>query len=309
MQALQADIARRVNKRKHTDPVSDHSPDTSIHQHFRPQKRSRHSSRPVAPPSRITTDLGPNVRITAPSSGLPFTIIVHDNGRTYSSHAPQRVPITEDEAGEEDGSSSAESQSLTETGTTGSEEDEEDDSDDDDDSEDSTSASDDSSLSTISYTSGSEENFRILPRQPPIRVNSSQHHRSTPTQPTIISKPAIRPGPEWQRYGQTGPRLKSRLNALLPRMRKANEELEVERREGRLGERDIEKLGQGAAAGYVEMELGLGVLEEKKGKGKTNRGAEADDAGENDVERALPALLPAVKRRGKVGIEVVRDGP
>ena len=59
--------------------------------------------------------------------------------------------------------------------------------------------------------------------------------------------------------------LQARLHNLLPRMRAANRVLEAEREEGRLCERDIENVGDGL--GYVEMNLGLGVLEEKDGRG------------------------------------------
>ena len=108
--------------------------------------------------------------------------------------------------------------------------------------------------------------------------------------------------------------LKARLETLLPRMRAANEELEVEKREGRLGERDIERLGDGEKA-HIEMDLGLGVLEKKKEvKEKLDvygvaNGGDSDDLDpvESTEERTLPALLPNRGIRDRVGIELVED--
>ena len=92
-------------------------------------------------------------------------------------------------------------------------------------------------------------------------------------------------------------------------MRAANEQLEHERTQGRLVERDIEHLGEGAE-GYIEMDLGLGVLEEKKipeGVGvqaieeeEDDDNAEEESHGEKDV---LGRLLG--QRREKPGIEVL----
>ncbi|KAM0801217.1 hypothetical protein BDR22DRAFT_972221 [Usnea florida] len=66
--------------------------------------------------------------------------------------------------------------------------------------------------------------------------------------------------------------LQSRLNALLPKLKTANAILETERRAGKLEERDIENLRSGVGqeeegGGYIEMDLGLGVWEEKGGDG------------------------------------------
>lgn len=97
-------------------------------------------------------------------------------------------------------------------------------------------------------------------------------------------------------------------------MQKANQELEIERQEGRLAERDIEQLGE-EGEGYVEMNLGLGVLEEK-GEVEEEDQADSEEEGEGGREReegegedALPALVPtAGKGGGKVRIEVLEEG-
>ena len=72
----------------------------------------------------------------------------------------------------------------------------------------------------------------------------------------------------------------------------ANQELEIERAEGRLGARDIENLGSedgepgeggGGGKAYIEMELGLGVLEEKR-EGIVGSEDEDEDEGESEEE-------------------------
>ncbi|MCJ1349799.1 hypothetical protein MMC31_008040, partial [Peltigera leucophlebia] len=57
--------------------------------------------------------------------------------------------------------------------------------------------------------------------------------------------------------------LQSRLTTLLPMLEAGNQTLETDRVEGRLAERDIENVAEGEEA-YIEMNLGLGVLEERK---------------------------------------------
>lgn len=113
-------------------------------------------------------------------------------------------------------------------------------------------------------------------------------------------------------------------------MKSANEVLETERLEGRLGERNMEIVGEGALeeeeeekeGGYIEMDLGLGVLEEKRRGGK--RGYEEDqEEDDEECERgeasgeslgvgdALGDMMGKKRGRGKgrgeVGIEEVRS--
>lgn len=56
--------------------------------------------------------------------------------------------------------------------------------------------------------------------------------------------------------------LQKRLSAFLPALKTANQALEVDRAEGRLGDRNIEIVSN-AEEPYIEMDLSLGVLEEK----------------------------------------------
>ena len=128
-------------------------------------------------------------------------------------------------------------------------------------------------------------------------------------------------------------------------MQRANAVLERERQAGKLGERDIEALGDGEG-GYIEMNLGLGVLEEKGGEGGRGSedgsgdrsesgsecgsgsddgeaggegevgkgGAEGGEGGIRDTERergrrkegsVLGRLMGGERRRAKPGIQVI----
>lgn len=95
-------------------------------------------------------------------------------------------------------------------------------------------------------------------------------------------------------------------------MKNANEALETERKEGRLEERDIENVGDGGReGGYIEMDLGLGVLEEVTrdgGWGDEDDGDESEGAGD-----VLGEMMGKKRGRGRgkgkrgVGIEEVRS--
>jgi len=66
-------------------------------------------------------------------------------------------------------------------------------------------------------------------------------------------------------------------------MQRANADLERERQAGRLGERDIEAVGE-AEGGYIEMDLGLGVLEEKGARGESESQSESGSESESESE-------------------------
>jgi hypothetical protein len=88
-------------------------------------------------------------------------------------------------------------------------------------------------------------------------------------------------------------------------MQAANQRLEEERVEGRLADRDIENVGEDQDR-YIEMDLGLGVLEEK---GKENLAIEVKAEGEDEEssqgeERDVLGRLMG-KRREKPGIQIV----
>jgi hypothetical protein len=80
-------------------------------------------------------------------------------------------------------------------------------------------------------------------------------------------------------------------------MREANQALETERAEGRLEERNIEKLDEEGGQ-YIEMDLGLGVLEEKR-EGEENESESEDggEGGEMDVLGRLMGMRGVVRER------------
>nr|OQO25602.1 hypothetical protein B0A51_09150 [Rachicladosporium sp. CCFEE 5018] len=86
--------------------------------------------------------------------------------------------------------------------------------------------------------------------------------------------------------------LASRLGAFLPQMKKANEEL----REGE----SLEDVQDGER--YIEMNLGLGVLEETK-EGEESSGSEEED-GEDEDEEVLGKLMGRREEKA-VGVEEV----
>ncbi|KAI4258931.1 MAG: hypothetical protein L6R42_004838 [Xanthoria sp. 1 TBL-2021] len=127
--------------------------------------------------------------------------------------------------------------------------------------------------------------------------------------------------------------LHSRLSNFLPTIRASNAELERERSAGTLNKRNIENLsplsdGESSSSDeeekpYIEMDLGLGVLEEKKGAGDiTPSGIKRARSRESEIRRSaagegvspLEALMgrrggrtpeARERKRRKVGIEVV----
>ncbi|CAD0106041.1 unnamed protein product [Aureobasidium uvarum] len=85
--------------------------------------------------------------------------------------------------------------------------------------------------------------------------------QSSSTIPTSI--PTLRPKKQKPTFARPASSdLQSRLRAFLPQMAAANAELEKLAQEGRLEGKRLEDVGEGDE--YVEMELGLGVMEEKK---------------------------------------------
>lgn len=109
--------------------------------------------------------------------------------------------------------------------------------------------------------------------------------------------------------------LGGRLRDFLPALAAANQDLEVERREGRLEERDIERVDEGEGGQYIEMDLGLGVLEERvhgEGSSEGEEESGSDGDGEDGMGKepdVLGRLLGRGKRKEKEkpGIEVMDE--
>ncbi|KAF2190214.1 hypothetical protein K469DRAFT_747428 [Zopfia rhizophila CBS 207.26] len=108
--------------------------------------------------------------------------------------------------------------------------------------------------------------------------------------------------------------LRLRLKGFLPQLAAANEQLEKERKAGTLKKREIEKDGE-AEGEYIEMNLGLGVLEHKNSKAQdseTDGGGETHD-GNSDAEgrpareKDIFGKLMGRDKKESVGIQEVDD--
>ncbi|KAF2156945.1 hypothetical protein K461DRAFT_289309 [Myriangium duriaei CBS 260.36] len=98
--------------------------------------------------------------------------------------------------------------------------------------------------------------------------------------------------------------LRARLAAFLPQLKAANETLEAQRREGKL---PVLELDDASTEPHIELDLGLGVLEERR-PGDTDNNSESEDEQQPDTERdVLGRLMGAERKDGKKGIEEVGD--
>ncbi|KAJ9665747.1 hypothetical protein H2201_004234 [Coniosporium apollinis] len=115
-----------------------------------------------------------------------------------------------------------------------------------------------------------------------------------------------------------GQPLKERLKAFLPQIAAANMELEEEKAAGVLDERSLEQANEGddVDGQYIEMNLGLGVLEERDPNAESSNSSEDEEADNRDpmqdFEGSLPRdknvmarLLGRNRRTDKVGIQEV----
>ncbi|MCJ1337966.1 hypothetical protein MMC09_003250 [Bachmanniomyces sp. S44760] len=130
----------------------------------------------------------------------------------------------------------------------------------------SNSTSPSSSSSASSWTSSSASSSLIL--------SPGEQDRNETFLPTLthLSRPTILPRTHALQLNDPQD-IQSRVSSLLPALASANEQLEIERQEGRLDARDIENLGEdelgdagdeyGGGKPYIEMNLGLGVLKQK----------------------------------------------
>ncbi|KAF2398672.1 hypothetical protein EJ06DRAFT_88179 [Trichodelitschia bisporula] len=113
--------------------------------------------------------------------------------------------------------------------------------------------------------------------------------------PTITAD-AARPSP-----------LLQQLRGFLPQLKAANEELEKAREEGKLDERVIENVDEGDQ--YIELNLGLGVLEEKDpNKESSDSESEEEEDDDKPKEKDVMGKLLGKKAERKPGqIQEVED--
>jgi hypothetical protein len=119
-------------------------------------------------------------------------------------------------------------------------------------------------------------------------------------------KPGVKPDFSSARKIASGaPSLEDRLKAFLPQLAEANSKLQ----KGGEGEHSMEVVGEDEP--HIEMDLGLGVLEETKGDGESE--GESDDEGEDGEgegerkrkEKDVMAELMGKKENVTAGIEEV----
>ncbi|PWY73142.1 hypothetical protein BO94DRAFT_475428 [Aspergillus sclerotioniger CBS 115572] len=120
-------------------------------------------------------------------------------------------------------------------------------------------------------------------------------HEKPETKPPTDDMPRIPsiPKPRIHRI-EKNPDLLSRLSAFLPQMKTANEHLEQEIAAGRAKDVRLDDMDDDEEGHYIEMNLGLGVLEEKQPDEESNNAAEDESEGKRN-EHVLPERPKAAK--------------
>jgi hypothetical protein len=117
----------------------------------------------------------------------------------------------------------------------------------------------------------------------------------------------IRPGskPNITREGQDVG-LKNKLKNFLSEMQQADEELNIERQAGTLDKRNIEACEEGEP--HVEMNLGLGVLEEKVEGGSSDNDSMSDESENNHPRDVMQKLKGQRSKSQRAKIQELSDG-
>lgn len=103
---------------------------------------------------------------------------------------------------------------------------------------------------------------------------------------------------------EMGPDIRTFLKDFLPQLKAANDELEAERKAGTLKNRKIEAEGEEDGQ-YIEMNLGLGVLEEKDPNAAGNTSDSDDDDGQHNEKDVMGKLLGQKSERKRLDIQEV----
>ncbi|PYI08633.1 hypothetical protein BO78DRAFT_459710 [Aspergillus sclerotiicarbonarius CBS 121057] len=122
--------------------------------------------------------------------------------------------------------------------------------------------------------------------------NTNGNPESKPPSDDIPRIPSI-PKPRIHRI-EKNPDLLSRLSSFLPQMKTANEHLEQEIAAGRAKDVQMDDLDDDEEGQYIEMNLGLGVLEEKRPDEESNNASEGEPEGKQN-EHVLPERPKAAK--------------
>ncbi|KAG9191050.1 hypothetical protein G6011_09138 [Alternaria panax] len=113
-------------------------------------------------------------------------------------------------------------------------------------------------------------------------------------------KPIMKLGDE-----DLGPDVRGFLKDFLPQLKAANEELEAQKRAGTLKRLDSVE-GHEEGEPYIEMDLGLGVLEEKDSNANSDDDS-ASDVEDGDKEKDVLGKLMGREKKEPAGIEVVQN--
>ncbi|KAI9667361.1 MAG: hypothetical protein M1821_000176 [Bathelium mastoideum] len=101
--------------------------------------------------------------------------------------------------------------------------------------------------------------------------------------------------------------LRERLDRFLPRLALANAEIEEQRREGTWVGKGVEDVDEEADEGYIEMNLGLGVLEHKDHEmSETSSSSESSDdveVGLDTKQDIMARLMGRTEAQERAGIE------
>ncbi|KAF2825811.1 hypothetical protein CC86DRAFT_394660 [Ophiobolus disseminans] len=103
---------------------------------------------------------------------------------------------------------------------------------------------------------------------------------------------------------ELGPDIRTFLKDFLPQLKASNEELERQRVAGTLKGREIDATEGGEGEAYIEMDLGLGVLEEKDGEESGSDEEMEDGQKEKDV---LGKLMGGRDTKEGAVIQEVKD--
>ena len=159
----------------------------------------------------------------------------------------------------------------------------------------------DNKPTTASSTADSESDGDASTSDSDSEEDASEEEEQIPT-----LKPGTKPDfSSVRRIASGAPSLEDRLKAFLPQLAEANSKLQ----KGGEGEYSMEVVGEDEP--HIEMDLGLGVLEETKGGSESESDEDDEDSGEEEGERKskkekdIMAELMGKKENVTAGIEEV----
>ncbi|EOA87169.1 uncharacterized protein SETTUDRAFT_153895 [Exserohilum turcica Et28A] len=104
---------------------------------------------------------------------------------------------------------------------------------------------------------------------------------------------------------EMGPDIRGFLKDFLPKLKAANEELDAQKKAGTL--RSLDAGDQQDGEPYIEMDLGLGVLEEKDANATSDTDGESDTQDSNTEKDVLGKLMGRQQKQDPAGIEVLQN--